>query len=240
MQEAFIHTFFKTRTYSKLLAVAAVAIAVIALPEQSYAARLVGKVVGISDGDTLTLLTLEKRQIKVRLAEIDTPERAQPYGTRSRQLLSDLAFNKQAEVDVQETDRYGRSVALVTIDGQDVNREMVSQGAAWVYRAYNRDKSLLAVEAEAKAAKRGLWALPEAERIPPWEWRKSAGNSKALNLAEKKPKASSAGQFSCDNSGKYCKAMSSCAEATFYLEQCGARRLDRDGDGVPCENVCDR
>lgn len=238
MQEALFYTLLKTRTYSKIMATAALAAVVFAFPEPSHAATLVGKVVGISDGDTLTLLTPEKQQVKVRLAEIDTPEKAQPYGTRSRQLLSDLAFNKQAEVDVQETDRYGRSVALVTVNGQDVNREMVSQGAAWVYRAYNRDKSLLAVEAEAKAAKRGLWALPEAERMPPWEWRKTGSNSKALNLAEKKPKVSSASQFSCDNSGKYCKSMSSCAEARFYLEQCGVRRLDRDGDGVPCENVC--
>lgn len=240
MQEALVYTLLKTRTYTKIMAIAALVAAVFALPEPTYAAMLVGKVVGISDGDTLTLLTPEKQQVKVRLAEIDTPERNQPYGTRSRQLLSDLAFNKQAEVDIQETDRYGRSVALVTVNGQDVNREMVNQGAAWVYRAYNRDKSLLAVEAEARTAKRGLWALPEAERMPPWEWRKLGNSSKALNLAEKKPKASSSNQFSCDNSGKYCKAMSSCAEATFYLEQCGVRRLDRDGDGVPCENVCGR
>lgn len=122
----------------------------------AQAETITGKVVGISDGDTLTLLTADKRQVKVRLAEIDTPERAQPYGTRAQQQL----FGKQAELQVQDTDRYGRTVARVIVNGQDVNREMVREGAAWVYRAYNRDKSLLAVEADAQARKRGLWALP--------------------------------------------------------------------------------
>ena len=93
-----------------------------------------GRVVGISDGDTLTLLTPEKQQIRVRLGEIDTPESRQPYGTRARQALSNLAFGKEARVVVQDTDRYGRTVGRVYVGGLDVNAEMVKQGAAWVYR----------------------------------------------------------------------------------------------------------
>ncbi|WP_295514958.1 thermonuclease family protein [uncultured Pseudomonas sp.] len=208
------------------------------LPLCAQAETITGKVVGISDGDTLTLLTADKRQVKVRLAEIDTPERAQPYGTRAQQQLSALAFGKQAELQVQDTDRYGRTVARVIVNGQDVNREMVREGAAWVYRAYNRDKSLLAVEADAQAQKRGLWALPEAERVAPWDWRKAGRSGQTINLAAKPAKPESGGGFSCDGGKKYCKDMSSCAEARFYLEQCGMSRLDRDKDGIPCENVC--
>ena len=106
-----------------------------------------------------------------RLAEIDTPERRQPYGTRSRQALSDLVFGKAVRVTVQDTDRYGRTVGRVYTGPVDVNAEMVRKGAAWVYRQYSRDVGLLRLEAEARTARRGLWALPEAQRTPPWEWR---------------------------------------------------------------------
>lgn len=130
-------------------------------------------VVGISDGDTFTCLTAEKKQVKVRLAEIDTPEKAQPYGQNSRQALANLVFQKPVRLDVVSKDRYGRTIARVDQAGHDVNRELVSLGAAWVYRQYNRDKSLLAVEAEARAARRGMWSLPEADLVPPWQWRRS-------------------------------------------------------------------
>lgn len=206
---------------------------VVAFP--AAAETIVCRVVGISDGDTLTCLTAAKTQLKVRLAEIDTPEKAQPYGTRSRQALSDLAFGKQATLHIQDTDRYGRAVARVSVDGRDVNREMVSQGAAWVYRAYNRDKSLLAAESEAKAAGWGLWVLPEAERMPPWEWRKAG--KKPLQTTAILPAVADTGGYQCAEK-RYCSQMTSCAEATFYLQQCAVRSLDGDGDGQPCEAVC--
>jgi endonuclease YncB( thermonuclease family) len=131
-----------------------------------------GKIVGITDGDTVTILTVDNWQVKIRLAEIDTPERKQPYGSRSKQALSDLVFGKQVTAKVVTVDRYGRNVARLYVDGLDVNREMIRLGAAWVYREYNTDKSLLDIEAEARTAKRGLWALAEAEQVPPWEWRR--------------------------------------------------------------------
>ena len=83
-----------------------------------------------------------------------------------------LVFGKQVTAEVVTVDRYGRNVARLYVDGLDVNREMIRLGAAWVYREYKTDKSLLDIEAEARAAKRGLWALPEAEQVPPWEWRR--------------------------------------------------------------------
>ena len=160
---------------SILLQMQALAVAQRSLPEEhtrsATVAELAGRVVGVADGDTLTLLTQDKRQIRVRLAEIDTPERAQPYGSRARQELSGLAYGKVAQVTVEDTDRYGRTVGRVHAEGRDVNAEMVRRGAAWVYRRYSHDPTLLSLEAEARAAGRGLWALPEAQRVPPWEWR---------------------------------------------------------------------
>lgn len=88
--------------------------------------------VGIADGDTLTLLTNGRRQVGVRLAEIDTPERHQPYGSRSREALSGLAHRRQARVGVVDEDRYGRAVGRVRVGAVDVNAEMVRRGAAWV------------------------------------------------------------------------------------------------------------
>ena len=200
-----------------------------------------GRVVGISDGDTLTLLVPDGssyKQVKIRLAEIDTPESKQPYGTRARQALSDLVFNKQARVVVETTDRYGRTVGRVYVDNVDVNAEMVKQGAAWVYRQYAKDQSLLALEQQAKAAKRGLWALPEAQRMPPWEWR-HGGSAKAAPAptAPTAAPTASGGGFTCSGKRR-CGEMTSCEEAKFYLTQCGVGSLDGNRDGVPCETLC--
>jgi len=136
------------------------------------AVEVTGTVTAIYDGDTLTLLTADKQQVKVRLSDIDAPERRQPYGNKARQALSALAFGKSATVTVKTLDRYGRTVGRVVVDGVDVNAELVRQGAAWVYRQYSHDAALLDLEQLARDAQRGLWALPESERIPPWEWRK--------------------------------------------------------------------
>lgn len=200
------------------------------------AQEVTGKVVGIHDGDTLTLLTVDRKQIKVRLAEIDTPEKAQPYGQKSRQALAAMVFGKQVTLDTQATDRYGRTVAKVTMGTQDVNRELVRQGAAWVYRQYSKDTSLLLVENDAKAARRGLWSLPEADIVPPWEWRKS-GRQLNQQVASNKAETANSNSYKCGTK-HYCKEMSSCAEAMFFLNECGMSKLDRDGDGKPCENVC--
>ncbi|MDO8997662.1 MAG: thermonuclease family protein [Sediminibacterium sp.] len=198
------------------------------------------KVVAVSDGDTITVLDSSNRQVKIRLAEIDTPESSQPYGNRAKQQLSDLVFNKTVTVRTDTTDRYGRSIARIYVDDVDVNAMMVELGAAWVYRQYAKDQSLYSLEDKAKKAKVGLWNLPEAERIPPWEWRKvyrknKSNNDKTLKVESQSDKTEA--NFSCGTK-KYCTQMTSCEEAKFYLKQCGLGRLDRDGDGVPCESIC--
>lgn len=125
------------------------AVALLVLSAASAAETLTGRVIGISDGDTLTLLVADGsayRQVKIRLAEIDTPESRQPYGTRAKQVLSDLAYNKIARAEVRDKDRYGRSVCRVYVGNLDVNAELVKRGAAWAYRAYLKDQSLLTLE----------------------------------------------------------------------------------------------
>ncbi|SDH25794.1 thermonuclease family protein [Nitrosomonas sp. Nm132] len=131
-----------------------------------------GRVVAISDGDTLTILDSNKRQIKVRLAEIDTPESKQPYGSKAKQELSALAYNKTAIIKAQSTDRYKRVVGRVYVGNVDVNAELVRRGSAWVYRQYAKDKKLFLLEDQARKKRVGLWSLPESEKIPPWEWRR--------------------------------------------------------------------
>lgn len=201
-------------------------------------ATVVGKVVAVHDGDTLKILTSDKTEIKIRLSEIDAPEKDQPYGEKSKQALSKLVFGKNVVANVDAKDRYGRTVAHVLIDKVDVNQEMIKTGMAWVYHQYLKDKSLIGLEAKAREDKVGLWSLQEDQRIPPWEWRhgKKAELTKT-QTAHSVFNINKGDQFSCGQK-TYCKQMVSCEEASFYLHTCGLSRLDGDHDGVPCESLC--
>ncbi|MGY6217351.1 thermonuclease family protein [Methylolobus aquaticus] len=128
-----------------------------------------GKVVGVADGDTLTVLDAGKRQHKIRLHQIDAPEKKQDYGMRSKQSLSDLAFGKTVRVEVVDIDRYRREVGKIWVGPLDANLEQVKRGMAWVYRKYAREQSYYAAEEAARKARIGLWAQPNP--IPPWEFR---------------------------------------------------------------------
>lgn len=133
------------------------------------AALLVGLVIAIADGDTLTVLNADKEQVRVRLAEIDAPERKQPFGNRSRQALADMCFRVEATVKVVDVDRYGRTIGRVECAGADANAEQVRNGMAWVYPRYATDATLYQLQDEARAAGRGLWA--DHDPAAPWEWR---------------------------------------------------------------------
>lgn len=135
-----------------------------------------GHVVAVADGDTLTILVGGHDQIKVRLAEIDAPEKAQPFGQRSKQSLSELCFDKDAVLQTTDTDRYGRTVARVRCAGVDANAEQIRVGLAWAYRKYLRDQSLLDLENDARTAKKGLWI--DGRPLPPWEFRKQNRHAK--------------------------------------------------------------
>lgn len=134
-------------------------------------AALLCLVVGISDGDTLKVRCPDQPQIAVRLAEIDAPEKAQPLGQRSKELLSTLCFRKPAEIRPSGRDRYGRTVARVICAGTDANAAMVRAGMAWAYTRYLTDPQIQAVERIARRDRLGLWA--DAHPVPPWEWRRA-------------------------------------------------------------------
>jgi endonuclease YncB( thermonuclease family) len=201
---------------------------------QVYASTYEGKVVGVSDGDTLTVL-ISGRQTKVRLAEIDAPEKRQSFGERSKQSLSDLVYGKRVEVKHEDRDHYGRIVGRVYTEGLDVNAEQIKRGMAWIYRKYNRDRSLLTLEQEARGAKRGLWTEPNP--IPPWEYRHGGKGSSVRRGTPERIQAKAIDSGQCAGK-RYCNEMASCEEAKFYLSQCGLSRLDGDGDGVPCDALC--
>lgn len=150
----------------------------LALPARAQE-TFTAKVVGVTDGDTITVLTAARRQVKVRLHGIDAPESHQDYGTRSKQFTSERVFGKSVRVKVRDTDRYGRSVAeIVTADGRSLNQEAERAGMAWWYRRYApNDRTLQAFEEEAQRAKRGLWA--DRTPIPPWEFRRNGRGNRA-------------------------------------------------------------
>lgn len=132
-----------------------------------------GKVVAVQDGDTVTILTDENKSIKVRLSQIDAPEKNQPFGQKSKQILSDMIYLKEVSLIEDDVDRYGRVVGSLYLNDQDINAQMVQIGAAWVYPQYVYDHNLYNLQDEARLEKRGLWALPKKDQIPPWKWRKS-------------------------------------------------------------------
>jgi endonuclease YncB( thermonuclease family) len=136
-------------------------------------ALLLCVVVGVSDGDTLTARCRTERApatLKVRLAEIDAPEKAQRFGRRSKQHLSDLCFRRPAEIRPITIDAYGRTVAHVNCSRIDASEEQVRTGMAWVFTRYaQKSSALYRVEREARAARRGLWV--DRSPVAPWEWR---------------------------------------------------------------------
>jgi len=204
----------------------------LALLAASPHAVFTARVVSVVDGDTLSVRVGRGDPLKVRLVEIDTPERDQPYGREARQALTALVSGREVRLETHGADDFGRLLARVFVGDIDVNAELVRSGAAWVFRRYTDDPRLYALEREARSQRRGLWALPPAERVPPWQWRHP--DAAAERAAPPEPAA-----FRCGTK-TFCREMTSCAEARFYLTECGATRLDGDRDGVPCEALCAR
>ncbi len=138
--------------------------------------QLVGQVVGVSDGDTLTLL-VRNSEIKVRLEFIDAPEKRQAFGDRAKRELSDLVYAKRVTCERSGFDRYGRSLATCSDGAVNVNLEMVRRGMAWVFRRYAKNKvpAYFVAENDARQSKRGLWSDPNP--VEPWKWREKRRNS---------------------------------------------------------------
>ncbi len=142
----------------------------------SSAGILLGRVVGIADGDTVTVLDSSKVRFKIRLMGIDAPEKKQAFGNKSKQSLSALVFNKQVSVEYSKQDRYGRTVGKIIVDGIDANLEQVKAGMAWHYKQYQNEQSeedrvlYAQAEVQARTERRGLWI--DTDPTPPWELRK--------------------------------------------------------------------
>jgi len=136
----------------------------------SVAPEFTAKVVGVSDGDTITVLR-GRSQVRIRLDGIDCPESGQAFGSRAKSCTSGLALGKVVKVRPRNKDRYGRTVAAVLLsDGRNLNHELVRAGFAWWVRKYApHDSELARLEREAQAARRGLWS--DAHPVEPWEWR---------------------------------------------------------------------
>lgn len=151
------------------------AILLLVLGPLAQAETLQGYVVAISDGDTLTVLDTTKTQHKVRLTGIDAPEKAQPFGEKSKTNLSRLTFNRDVVVEWNHTDRYGRIIGKVMVEGQDICLQQVKEGMAWWYAKYQseqtqKDRAAYELaELQAKMYRYGLWK--DKNPVPPWEWR---------------------------------------------------------------------
>lgn len=136
-----------------------------------YAAELTGKVVSVSDGDTITVLDqLDKGRFRIRLGGIDAPEKSQDFGQVSKKKLSELIFGKTVTVRFSSIDRYGRIVGFVRYGSTDVNLTMIQSGLAWHYSYFYKSDGYANAEIEARSKKIGLWSMPNP--LPPWQYRK--------------------------------------------------------------------
>jgi endonuclease YncB( thermonuclease family) len=143
---------------------------------QVQADTLLGKVINVADGDSITVLDANNTQHKIRLAGIDAPERRQAFGNVSTQSLAEQVAGQFVVVEWDKVDRYGRKVGKVLLAGRDRNLEQIKRGLAWHYKQYQREQSptdqqaYAAAEADARAARLGLWRDPE--QVPPWGFRR--------------------------------------------------------------------
>lgn len=200
------------------------------------------KVVSVTDGDTITVLHFGHQE-KIRLYGIDCPEKAQDYGQQAKAITGALIAGRNVDVETKTVDRYGRTVGLVTVDGQSLNELIIQNGYAWVYRQYCKEhfcSDWMRLEEKARQQKKGLWA--GSNIIPPWEWRHQPKESKKevdetptiLIGDEQREGSGGGGSYRCD--GRiYCSQMTSCEEATWFLKNCPGTKMDGDNDGVPCE-----
>ena len=216
----------------------------------AHAEEFSAKVIAVLDGDTV-LIRRSNSLVKIRLAEIDAPEKSQIFGETSRRSLSGMVLGKQVKVNSRATDQYGRMIAHLSVNGLDVNAEQIRRGMAWAAARWRQSRqslrdplhsnqALVALQEEARRVPRGLWA--QRTPVPPWDWRKQ---HPSIMPAQPHAAALPAGtrttaisfDHSCGNK-KRCSEMSSCAEARHYFTACGIQTLDGDRDGVPCVKLC--
>ena len=202
--------------------------------------------------------------MKVRLYGIDSPEKGQAFGQQAQDVTSALVAGRKVEVEQKDTDRYGRVVGLVEVNGQSLNELIIQNGYAWVFGRYCNEKfcdDWVKLEGIARQQNKGMWQDPVV--VPPWEWRAAQRDGKqaeppVIPIGEKPdtvpekswlakirkavtPGGSSGSentpneaQYRCDGR-THCSQMTSCEEATFFLNNCPGTKMDGNKDGVPCE-----
>lgn len=187
-----------------------------------------GHVVNVLDGDTVLVSRDDRLQvpIKIRLANIDAPEKDQEYGMASRQSLLEMVLNKPVRVVTQAVDDYGRVIATLSVGDLNVNHAQVQRGWAWASSRLHSNKVLVAMQQEAQQNRRGLWAGDNP--VEPNIWRKNHASLPIENLAVQ---AQDCGKRSCAQ-------LQTCDKAREYFLRCGVVSLDGDRDGAPCENLC--
>jgi hypothetical protein len=146
-----------------------------------------GRVVAVTDGDTIVVLDNNNQQHKVRLAEIDAPEKSQPFGTAAKNALSNKIFGENVAVNYKTIDRYGRVVGYVNKNNRNINLEMAEEGFAWQYNQYSKDPAYAIAQRNAQQNQLGLWQQPFP--TPPWEYRrnKSTTNKSTTTKPTTKP-----------------------------------------------------
>jgi len=199
------------------------------------------KVLTVMDGDTVFVKT-GPFKAKLRLVNIDAPEKDQPFGKQSQESLQSLIGGKVIQVESKAVDKFGRTIALVSIGDINVNEEQVRRGMAWAYSRSRDGKAYDILQSEAQQARRGLWSQTNPQT--PSQWRKLHPSEPTkhkphpqhkVQLQTQKPEKFS--NLACGKKN-YCSQMVTCDEAHFYLTVCGVKRLDTNKDGIPCESLC--
>jgi micrococcal nuclease len=132
---------------------------------------LTGKVIGVRDGDTVEVLDDQNKTTILRLAEVDCPEKKQPFGNAAKQFTSHMVYRKNVSYIITNKDRYGRSVAKVYYKNKYLSAELIKNGMGWHYKKYSRSRDVAMLEEKARAKKIGLWV--DAYAVAPWDWRKA-------------------------------------------------------------------
>jgi len=201
-----------------------------------------GKVVKVADGDTVTVLR-QKRQIKVRLHGVDTPEKAQAFGQRAKKFTLALVGGKTVRVKVMATDRYGRTVGVVHVGAKCLNEALLRAGLAWHYKRYSKSKRYAALEAEARRKKRGLWA--DKDPTPPWIWRRQnrpfrGGPGRATSPRPPRPSTGRCTSAAVHGNVKS-KVFHTCSCRAFTCKNCKARFANAsaaEGQGFKGHEKC--
>ena len=136
--------------------------------------ELKGKIIHVSDGDTVHLLTDKKEKIKIRLNDIDAPESKQAFGNKSKENLKKYIYQKDVIVEYKKKDQYKRVLGTIYYQNRDINLQQVKDGYAWVYKKYSKNPTYFKAEQEARSKKIGLWS--DRNPIEPWVFRKNKKN----------------------------------------------------------------